>query len=149
MRETARFDAPAVSAAEREEGEILTPKFDAAGLVTAIVTDATHGGLLMVAHMNAEALDLTISTGVAHYYSRSRHALWKKGETSGALQTVREMRVDCDQDAIWIKVDVSKPEETCHTHRESCFYRIVETSGSGRQLRTDPALRMHRKAAGA
>ena len=124
------FPAPG-SKADLEEGAVLTPRFDAAGLVTAVVTDAEGGGLLMVAHMNADALDLTIRTGIAHYWSRSRGTLWKKGETSGALQTVREMRVDCDQDAIWIKVSVAKPEDTCHTHRDTCFYRQVALGDDG------------------
>ncbi|WP_279483042.1 phosphoribosyl-AMP cyclohydrolase [Aureimonas sp. SK2] len=119
---------------ELEEGSALTPRFDAAGLVTAVVTDAESGGLLMVAHMNSEALDLTIRTGVAHYWSRSRSALWKKGETSGALQSVREMRVDCDQDAVWIKVSVARPEDTCHTHRPTCFYRRVTLGADGGTL---------------
>ncbi len=116
-----------------EEGSVLTPRFDAAGLVTAVVSDM-DGGLLMVAHMNAEALDLTIRTGVAHYWSRSRQALWKKGETSGALQSVHEMRVDCDQDAVWLKVTVAKPEDTCHTGRETCFYRSVALGPQGGKL---------------
>ncbi|MET0257884.1 MAG: phosphoribosyl-AMP cyclohydrolase, partial [Methylobacterium sp.] len=89
---------------------------------------------LMVAHMDAEALDLTIRTRIAHYHSRSRGRLWKKGETSGALQSVREIRVDCDQDAIWLRVDVAKPEDTCHTGRASCFYRRVAGDGADRAL---------------
>lgn len=127
---SAVFEAPAGKAA-CEEGERLTPRFDAQGLVTAVVTDATSGALLMVAHMDAEALDLTIRTGVAHYRSRSRNALWKKGETSGALQSVRELRVDCDQDAVWIKVDVAKPDDTCHTGRPTCFYRRLDLDRDG------------------
>jgi phosphoribosyl-AMP cyclohydrolase len=127
-----RFPAPPASRQALEEGETLAPRFDAAGLVTAIVTDSTSGEVLMLAHMNAEALDLTISTGTAHYYSRSRARLWKKGETSGALQRVVEMRVDCDQDALWLKVEVSKPEDTCHTRRRTCFYRRIETGASPR-----------------
>ena len=118
----------AVSKAELEEGTRLLPRFDAAGLVTAIVTDHATGALLMVAHMDAQALDLTLRTGIAHYWSRSRQTLWKKGETSGALQSVREIRVDCDQDAIWLKVDVAKPEDTCHTGRTTCFYRRIDPS---------------------
>lgn len=129
------FPAPS-SGKELEEGDVLTPRFDAAGLVTAVVTDAGSGELLMLAHMNAEALDLTIRTGIAHYYSRSRKSLWKKGETSGATQTVRELRVDCDQDALWLKVDVAKPEDTCHTGRSTCFYRRIEMQ-NGRALLTD------------
>ena len=120
---------------ETEEGLRLAPRFDRDGLVTAVVTHAGSNELLMVAHMNAEALELTVRTGIAHYWSRSRQALWKKGETSGAVQTVHEMRVDCDQYAVWLKVDVERPQETCHTHRETCFYRIVEMGGNPRVLR--------------
>ncbi len=127
-----RFPPPPASRQALEEGETLSPRFDASGLVTAIVTDAGTGEVLMLAHMNAEALDLTISTGTAHYYSRSRQSLWKKGETSGALQRVVEMRVDCDQDALWLKVEVAKPEDTCHTRRRTCFYRRIETKASPR-----------------
>ncbi|RUV27686.1 phosphoribosyl-AMP cyclohydrolase, partial [Mesorhizobium sp. M5C.F.Ca.IN.020.32.2.1] len=87
-----------------EEGTVFSPRFDASGLVTVVVTDADHGMLLMVAHMNAEALALTLETGIAHYWSRSRNALWKKGETSGNVQNVVEMLTDCDQDAIWLRV---------------------------------------------
>ena len=110
----------------REEGRVLAPRFDANGLVTAVVTDAGDGMLLMVAHMNAEALALTIETGVAHYWSRSRGSLWKKGETSGNFQEVVEIRTDCDQDAIWLRVNVAGDNATCHTGRRSCFYRTVE-----------------------
>ena len=119
---SAPFTAPA-GAAELEEGEALTPKFDADGLVTAVATDAKSGDVLMVAHMNAEALAKTIATGEAWYYSRSRNALWKKGETSGHTQRVVEMRIDCDQDAVWIKVE--QLAGACHTGRRSCFYRAV------------------------
>jgi phosphoribosyl-AMP cyclohydrolase len=115
---------------EQEEGSLLRPRFDAHGLVTAVVSDAASGMLLMVAHMNAEALRLSLETGIAHYWSRSRASLWKKGETSGALQTIREVRVDCDQDALWLLVDVAKPEDTCHTGRTTCFYRRVGADGS-------------------
>ncbi len=108
---------------------VLRPRFDAAGLVTAVVTDVASGDLLMVAHMNAEALDRTLATGIAHYWSRSRKALWKKGETSGALQSVAEIRIDCDQDAVWLKVAVARPEDTCHTGRDTCFYRRVAADG--------------------
>lgn len=108
-----------------EEGTVLSPRFDASGLVTVVVTDAADGMLLMVAHMNAEALALTLETGIAHYWSRSRNALWKKGETSGNLQTVVEMLTDCDQDAIWLRVKVLGHDATCHTGRRSCFYRTV------------------------
>lgn len=125
------FPAPSDDKAALEHGETLTPRFDANGLVTAVVTDAADGELLMVAHMNADALRLTIETGIAHYYSRSRRALWKKGETSGNVQTVRELRVDCDQDAVWLKVAVAGDGVTCHTGARSCFYRKVERDGAG------------------
>lgn len=122
---TLTFDAPSSNKAELETGPAFTPCFDEKGLITAVVTDARDGELLMVAHMNAEALALTIETGVAHYYSRSRKSLWKKGESSGNLQTVKEIRTDCDQDAIWLKVSVAGHDATCHTGRRSCFYRTV------------------------
>ncbi|RFC61952.1 phosphoribosyl-AMP cyclohydrolase [Fulvimarina endophytica] len=120
------FASPA-SAREQEEGETFRPRFDAAGLVTAVVTDHETGRPMMVAHMNAEALDLTLETGIAHYWSRSRGCLWKKGETSGALQSVRDIHVDCDQDAVWLSVVSAKPEDTCHTGRKSCFYRRLDS----------------------
>jgi phosphoribosyl-AMP cyclohydrolase len=123
---TITFASPSASKSELEGAGSFTPKFDAHGLVTAVVTDARDGELLMVAHMNAEALALTIETGVAHYYSRSRGKLWKKGETSGNLQTVTEIRTDCDQDAVWLKVSVAGHDATCHTGRRSCFYRTVQ-----------------------
>ena len=108
-----------------EEGTVLSPRFDASGLVTVVVTDAGDGMLLMVAHMNAESLALTLETGIAHYWSRSRNSLWKKGETSGNFQHVVEMRTDCDQDALWLRVNVLGHDATCHTGRRSCFYRTV------------------------
>jgi phosphoribosyl-AMP cyclohydrolase len=107
-----------------EEGRALMPKFDADGLVTAVATDAASGDVLMVAHMNAEALAKTIESGEAWYYSRSRKKLWRKGESSGHGQRVVEMRIDCDQDAVWIKVEQAGPG-ACHTGRRSCFYRAV------------------------
>ena len=113
-----------------EEGLGLAPKFDADGLITAVATDATSGDVLMVAHMNAEALAKTITSGEAWYYSRSRKALWKKGESSGHTQRVTEMRVDCDQDAIWIRVEQHGPG-ACHTGRRSCFYRTVALRQAG------------------
>ncbi|WP_432283628.1 phosphoribosyl-AMP cyclohydrolase [Aminobacter sp. BA135] len=120
-----------------EEGELFSPRFDVNGLVTAVVTDAADGMLLMVAHMNAEALALTIETGIAHYWSRSRNALWKKGETSGNFQHVQEIRTDCDQDAVWLKVKVSGHDATCHTGRRSCFYRTVGRQGNVATLSAD------------
>ncbi|OYR16046.1 phosphoribosyl-AMP cyclohydrolase [Brucella grignonensis] len=110
-----------------EEGTVFMPRFDASGLITAVVTDARDGELLMVAHMNEEALRLTLETGIAHYWSRSRNTLWKKGETSGNLQSVIELRTDCDQDALWLKVSVAGAGPTCHTGRRSCFYRQVQS----------------------
>jgi phosphoribosyl-AMP cyclohydrolase len=128
VAEQSQFAAPGAGAAG-EEGRALTPKFDAAGLVTCVATDAASGDVLMVAHMNAEALAKTIATGEAWYFSRSRRALWKKGETSGHTQRVVEMRVDCDQDAIWIKVE--QTVAACHTGRRSCFYRAVPLGKAG------------------
>lgn len=113
-----------------EEGAAFTPRFDANGLVTAVVTDAHDGAVLMLAHMNADALRLTLETGIAHYWSRSRKTLWKKGETSGNLQTVVEMRTDCDQDAVLLRVEVAGDGPSCHTGRRSCFYRVVGPDGA-------------------
>lgn len=119
------FQPPSPDKMVLEGPGAFTPKFDDHGLVTAVVTDGGDGALLMVAHMNAEALALTLDTGIAHYYSRSRQKIWKKGESSGNLQTVLEVRTDCDQDAIWLKVSVAGHDATCHTGRRSCFYRTV------------------------
>ncbi len=131
---------------EIEEGLRLTPKFDADGLITAVVTDATSGEVLMVAHMNEQALHKTISSGEAWYFSRSRRALWKKGEQSGHVQRVVELRVDCDQDAVWLRVD-QQGAGACHTGRRSCFYRAVPLGKGGSatlefrdaEMRFDPA----------
>lgn len=101
--------------------EMFAPRFDAAGLLTAVVTDAETGALLMVAHMNAEAIAKTRETGLAHFWSRSRRRLWKKGETSGHLLHVLEIRVDCDQDCLWLKARPAGP--ACHTGAASCFFR--------------------------
>jgi phosphoribosyl-AMP cyclohydrolase len=118
--------------AELEEGLAFAPRFDAAGLVTCVATDARSGDVLMVAHMNDEALRRTIETGDAWYYSRSRKKLWRKGETSGHVQRVVEMRMDCDQDAVWIRVEQSGA--ACHTGRHSCFYRAVKNENGGAKL---------------
>jgi len=115
-----------------EEGLSLKPKFDANGLVTCVATDAVTSEVLMVAHMNEEALRRTIASGEAWYYSRSRGALWRKGETSGHVQRVVEMRVDCDQDAILIRVE--QVGAACHTGRHSCFYRKIEAADGGARL---------------
>jgi phosphoribosyl-AMP cyclohydrolase len=111
-----------------EEGSAFTPKFDSAGLIGAIVTDAEAGGVLMFAYMNAEALRLTFETGEAHFWSRSRQALWRKGETSGNRLLVQEMRTDCDQDVLWVSVKLSGMA-ACHTGRRSCFYRRGTADG--------------------
>ena len=115
-----------------EQGLEFQPKFDASGLVTCVTTDAGSGDVLMVAHMNDEALRRTIASGEAWYFSRSRNALWRKGETSGHVQRVVEMRLDCDQDAIWIRVE--QTGAACHTGRRSCFYRAVTAGEGGAQL---------------
>tara|TARA_A200000159_G_scaffold97922_1_gene90737 strand:+ start:444 stop:872 length:429 start_codon:yes stop_codon:yes gene_type:complete len=115
-----------------EEGLSFQPKFDASGLVTCVATDAGNGDVLMVAHMNDEALRKTVATGEAWYYSRSRRKLWKKGESSGHVQRVVEMRMDCDQDAVWIKVE--QAGAACHTGRRSCFYRAVTGEGGEAKL---------------
>lgn len=135
---TFSFPQPASDKTVLEQGTTLSPRFDPAGLVTAVVTDAGDGTLLMVAHMNAEALWRTIETGVAHFWSRSRASLWKKGETSGNLLSVVEMRTDCDQDAIWLRVTVGGDNATCHTGRRSCFYRVVDVD-NGRPVLRDGA----------
>jgi phosphoribosyl-AMP cyclohydrolase len=118
-----------------EEGLVFAPRFDASGLITCVVTQADTGELLMVAHMNAEALARTLETGEAWYWSRSRKALWRKGDTSGQLQTLIEMRTDCDQDALWLKVRVSGDGGCCHTGRRSCFYRVVPMADGEVRLR--------------
>ena len=117
---------------EREEGLAFQPKFDASGLVTCVATDAATGDVLMVAHMNDEALRKTIESGEAWYFSRSRHALWRKGETSGQTQRVVEMRLDCDQDAVWIRVE--QHGAACHTGRRSCFYRKIDAADGDTRL---------------
>ena len=136
--DTFKFEAPSPatpqpstsSSHDVEEGLMLTPKFDADGLVACVATDAWTGELLMVAHMNAEAIKRTVESGEAWYFSRSRKALWKKGESSGHTQRVVEMRVDCDQDAVWIRVEQEGPG-ACHTGRRSCFYRAVPLKQTG------------------
>jgi phosphoribosyl-AMP cyclohydrolase len=124
---------PSQVATDLEEELIFKPKFDASGLVTCVVTDATRGDVLMVAHMNDEALRKTIASGEAWYFSRSRERLWRKGESSGHTQRVIEMRMDCDQDAIWIRVDQAGGA-ACHTGRHSCFYRAL-TPGQGNSVK--------------
>lgn len=112
---------------DREQGRVLDPRWSADGLITGVVTDSRTGELLMVAHLNAEALRLTQQTGQAHFWSRSRERLWKKGETSGHVLRVVELRIDCDQDALWMRVEPQGP--ACHTGARSCFYRRLTAGG--------------------
>ncbi|HEV7254559.1 MAG TPA: phosphoribosyl-AMP cyclohydrolase [Mesorhizobium sp.] len=126
--------APSHDKRELEESPSFTPKFDAHGLITAVVVDASDGVVLMLAHMNAEALALTLETRIAHYWSRSREALWKKGETSGNLQHVEDILTDCDQDAVVLRVRVGGDGVSCHTGRRSCFYRKVIGEADGMSL---------------
>jgi phosphoribosyl-AMP cyclohydrolase len=120
---------PPGPAAQLERGAVLTPKFDDNGLVAAIAQHADTGEVLMLGWMNAEALRLTMDTGEVHYFSRSRQALWKKGETSGQVQRVAELRVDCDQDAVLVKVHPQGDGGACHVGFRSCFYRVAEDGG--------------------
>ncbi|MGE0253312.1 MAG: phosphoribosyl-AMP cyclohydrolase [Alphaproteobacteria bacterium] len=121
--------APRESIAQVEEGAVLAPKFDEHGLLPAVTTDHASGELLMVGYMNAAALEATIRTGEAHYWSRSRQALWHKGATSGFVQHVVELRVDDDQDCVWLRVRVDGGA-SCHVGYRSCFYRAVPTGES-------------------
>jgi phosphoribosyl-AMP cyclohydrolase len=120
----ARF-APRGTPGEIESGSLFQPKFDADGLIPAIVTDAASGEVLMFAWMSAEALGLTLETRLAHFWSRSRGKLWKKGEDSGNLLRVAQVRTDCDQDVVWLKVTVEGDGAACHTGERSCFYRTL------------------------
>jgi phosphoribosyl-AMP cyclohydrolase len=129
MAETRAFPtAPDKPALER--GRVLAPRFDDKGLVVAVTTHAETGEVLMLAWMDAEALRLTLETREAHYFSRSRNSLWKKGETSGQIQKVVEIRVDCDQDAILLKVLPQGDGGACHVGFRSCFYRLVDEDGA-------------------
>ena len=132
--------ASASDAADREEGSEFLPRFSADGLLTCVTIDATSGEVLMVAHMNAEALDKTLSSGVMHYWSRSRGSLWRKGDTSGQIQRLEDLRVDCDQDALVARVTVGGDGGACHTGRRSCFYRRVVASDG--QARLEPVAKM-------
>ncbi len=123
--------APRGTKHELEEGNRLAPKFDRDGLIVCVTTEKESGDILMVAYMNDEALRLTLETGVAHYWSRSRGELWRKGDTSGQVQSVVEMRTDCDQDAIQLIVEAGGDGKACHTGRRSCFYRKVERAADG------------------
>jgi phosphoribosyl-AMP cyclohydrolase len=114
-----------------EEGSLFTPRFGTDGFITCITIDVRDGTILMVAHMNEEALKLTLETGVAHYWSRSRNSLWRKGDTSGQVQTIKEIWTDCDQDVVLIKVEAGGDGGACHTGRRSCFYRKLELGPDG------------------
>ncbi len=132
-----RFVAPPADRRLLESGAAFTPRFDDNGLLPAIVTAADDGELLMVAAMNAEALALSLETGIAHFWSRSRRTLWKKGETSANFLRIKEIRTDCDQDAIWLKVEIAGDGVSCHTGKRSCFYRAVEAGGGNFKLKSD------------
>ena len=131
-------DPAAASRHDIEEGDRFAPRFDRDGLVACVTVDAGDGTVLMVAHMNAEALRLTLETGIAHYWSRSRRTLWRKGDTSGQIQNVVEIRTDCDQDALLMRVRVGGDGGACHTGRRSCFYRVLRPEGPGVVLALDP-----------
>jgi len=123
------FAPPSADKHELEEGAAFTPKFDANGLITCVTQEASTGEILMLAYMNALALEKTLETGVVHYWSRSRNALWRKGDTSGQVQELVDMRVDCDQDALLLRVKAGGDGKACHTGRKSCFYRAVSSDG--------------------
>ncbi len=131
----------ASSIQELERGLALMPRFDPDGLIPAVAQSAQTGEVLMFAWMNAEALALTLETGIAHYWSRSRGTLWKKGETSGQLQQVQELRIDCDQDAVVMKVKVDGDGGCCHVGFQSCFYRAVaDKDGRLTQVAPNPSI---------
>jgi len=122
----------------REEGRDFLPRYGADGLLTCVTVDDRDGAVLMVAHMNAEALRLTLESGTAHYWSRSRQSLWRKGDTSGQTQRVVEIRTDCDQDAVLMRVVPGGDGGACHTGRRSCFYRVLRLDGGETVLAKDP-----------
>jgi phosphoribosyl-AMP cyclohydrolase len=134
MNESANSKAGLDAEGDREESRAFDPKFGADGLATCVTVDASRGDVLMVAHMNEAALRATLATGIVHYWSRSRGALWRKGDTSGQTQKLVEMRVDCDQDAFLAFVTVGGDGGACHTGRRSCFYRRVEMDGETARL---------------
>lgn len=121
----------ALSKSDLENGTEFAPRFDDKGLVTAVAVDADDRTVLMVAYMNEQSLTLSLETGIAHYWSRSRASLWKKGETSGNVQIIEEMRTDCDQDVILLCVRTQDTGANCHTGRKSCFYRSVHRDENG------------------
>ena len=132
------FAAPG-SADELENGLRLTPRFDGAGGIAAVATDADTGEVLMLAWMNDAALALTIETGEAHFWSRSRKRIWKKGEESGNVLRVVELRTDCDQDAVWLKVRISGHGAACHTGHRTCFYRSIPVGADPSQAALEHA----------
>jgi phosphoribosyl-AMP cyclohydrolase len=134
MNESVKSTARPGATSDREEGAAFEPKFGADGLATCVTIDASRGEVLMVAHMNEGALRETLASGIVHYWSRSRNALWRKGDTSGQTQTLVEMRVDCDQDAFLAFVTVGGDGGACHTGRRSCFYRRVDRDGETARL---------------
>ncbi|MCW2282799.1 phosphoribosyl-AMP cyclohydrolase [Rhodoblastus acidophilus] len=123
------FPPPSASKHDLEEGAVFTPKFDANGLIVCVTQEAATGEILMLAYMNELALEKTLETGVVHYWSRSRNALWRKGDTSGQVQKLVDLRVDCDQDAVLVRVEAGGDGKACHTGRKSCFYRAVSPEG--------------------
>ena len=131
--------SPPGATAEVEGGSTLTPRFDGAGGIAAVATDAASGEVLMLAWMNAEALALTIETGEAHFWSRSRGRIWKKGEESGNVLRVIEMRTDCDQDAVWLRVRIEGHGAACHTGHRTCFYRAIPVGPDSGAPRLEPA----------
>jgi len=138
---TAFADPAALSHDQLEEGSVFAPRFDAHGLIAAIAQDEA-GRVLMVAHMNAEALRLTLETGDVHYFSRSRGTLWKKGETSGEVQKLIRLATDCDQDVLLLTVEQTGRGAACHTGRRSCFYRVLQDGAladTGEPRLFDPA----------
>ena len=122
-----------------EESDRFTPRFDSSGLIPCVTVDAAGGDVLMVAWMNEESLRRTLETGFVHYWSRSRQTIWKKGETSGSLQRVVELRTDCDQDVLLVRAAVDERAGTCHTGRETCFYRSVPLGGGAVERPFAPA----------
>ncbi|HLJ70587.1 MAG TPA: phosphoribosyl-AMP cyclohydrolase [Roseiarcus sp.] len=132
------MSAPAVDKKALEEGADFLPQFSPDGLVACITVDDASGDVLMFAHMNREALEKTLATGIVHYWSRSRQALWRKGDTSGQIQTLVELRVDCDQDALLARVRVGGDGGACHTGRRSCFYRRIAITAAGPRLESPP-----------
>ena len=132
----AQIYPPPLKGADQDECLELRPRFNADGLITAVAQDADSGEVLMLAWMNAEALQLTLTSGRAVYWSRSRQELWRKGDTSGHTQEIVEVRIDCDQDAVLLKV--RQKGGACHTGRPSCFYRIADDSGILNKLSSPP-----------